>query len=285
MATQTYCTFSYVDDDSETHTFSIRHPIFGWKTTIIMPIDYQKQDGAFYGSYDFGGGTQDYDIRKCICDFILSYADATALMAACAVDAEGRTRTWTMELATNSGFFPFGADKGDAGIFNVSLVPLNDPVTGMVPLRWFKISVELTCINNTYPEYIFPAAQNEGHFRFGTITYCRFPDLWFEPSVAFGMSTVNLPGGRVQYRNMGSSSDAKETNFVLRSKAPKCARILQYLTSVRDNTFSILAPANAYPFGLRAGNVTQTVQLLSGNIEITHEQFNIFNINLTLGKK
>ena len=280
--TQTYCTFTYTGDNSIVYSFKVRQPIFDYTTKIEMPIKFQKQDGANYGSFDFGKA---YDIRSCNATFILDYADAIKL-GPLWVDTTGRSRTWTMELAANSGFFPFGADKADVGVFSVALVPENTFQTGMAPLRWHRITFNIYNVG-AYPAlYAFQTDDSEGRMTFGTVTNCRPPDAWFTPSYDFSSSTVILPGGGVEYRNQGKTADTITTGFTFRGKAAKTQRVLDYLTqTIRNDTFTFSPPAGCYPFGLSAGNGPFNVRILQSTLNITHSQHNIFTMDLQLEKR
>ena len=157
-------------------------PSFSYKTTISLPFDWQKMDDGTWEGFDNGTA---YDKRKCECTLFFTAAQMATFNDFHRTDGEGRAIDITMRMNANSGFHPFGPDKGDVGDFTVAVEIKNHGMVGESPFRYFK--VDLVIYNTgSWPAYTPPAEVDDGDFTIGTITDLRFPPGWFEPEAEYG---------------------------------------------------------------------------------------------------
>ena len=85
-------------------------PSFSYKTTISLPFDWQKMDDGTWEGFDNGTA---YDKRKCECALFFTAAQMATFNDFLRTDGEGRAIDITMRMNANSGFHPFGPDKGE----------------------------------------------------------------------------------------------------------------------------------------------------------------------------
>lgn len=276
--------FNYTDNSSAAQYFDLPKPIFGYDTTIAMPIDFSYQDDGSVTAYDSGPDAA-LDVRQCRCDLFLTETEQALLMRV-TDDTKARARNIGLELSTGSGFFPFGADIGDSGTFTVSVQITNPGSIGMAPLRHFKNTVLLTMIDK--PVYSIPADESlVGPVTIGSIENIKFPDVWFQAGQGFKTKTSIMNGGTSVYLNRGASGDAYSTSFELRMRNARCARLLEYLTgSGRADALSgmdLIVPNGCYPFGRnKATGGTFNTKLIQDTLQIKHVGFQQFNMTLNL---
>lgn len=268
------------------NTLDIDLPIFGYKTIIDMPLEIVKLDSGQYALYDHGDDAETYDIRRCQCTFQLNATQQNSLNGFfnnSAATPTARGIDCTIRMNANSGFFPFGADKGDAGDFDVAATLISTPTVGESPFNYFTSRVEFVH-TGTYPAYSLPAEVSEGSFTIGTVTNNRFPPGWFKPKSGYANWATIERDGTSQWIDHGSSGDWYETQFEMRSNESKCAKVIQFLTgaSGRSNQFAVAQGSGYYMFGRDISVADLYVKLIQKKIEITHVGHNIFTYPLRL---
>jgi len=262
------------------YTFQIQQAVTPYKTTIALPIDWQKSSNNLYYGFDHGSG---YDVRFCDCKFIMTAAQGSDFVDFFSDNKKGRGKKITMTLVNESGFFPFGPDKGDKGIFTVYLEIQNHKIIHDVYLYY-----EVNCrIHNcgSYPVYTMPDQVDDSNnlFQIGPVSKLRFPPELFEPDTEYNQFAQIMEGGDAQIidRQYG---DQFESTLMLHCNESKAAALIYYLTtSARANQFSIISDSNFYIFGMDKGSSgTYNVKMINDKIEITHVNYNYFTFGLRL---
>lgn len=263
----------------------IRRPLFGYRTTVKMPVDIVELGNGKWSLYDHGEGGESYDQRECACDFILTPAQYSTFITAFDSDSTARNRALTLEL-DGDGFFPFGPDKGDVGPFSVAMTITEDKGRLLNPHGYYGVS--LAMVNTgAFPSYSLPTQTGTGPVTIGSVTNLRFPDSFFAPKITRPDSVMITGGTTAHIQGRGSSGDSKTTDAAFRLNESKAASLLAYLTAGagRAASFSFIGGTNSVPFGLGAGSGTFTAILTSPVIEISHERYNDFRVTLNIGKQ
>lgn len=265
---------SYVD---------IAPPVYPYQTIISMPLDIERLDTRLYSVYDHGSG---YDRRWCRCTFELT-AEQTSTLTAFLITTGatyGRAVELTLEMASDVRFFPFGPDQTPVGGFDVSVVLQPDQRFGDMPLGYGIIHAVIYKSDGAWPAYSLPTEVSEGGMTVGTVSGLRFPQEWFSPAVTYGYDVAHTQGAETLFVDRGSGRDAYETACKLTLNESKAAALINYLTgTARGSTFSLVTPAGSYAFGVdKADDGTYTVRLITGDLELVHEQYNMFTLPLNL---
>lgn len=277
--------FKYTRDDLGVVTFEVRKPLFGYRTIIILPFDIQEISNGKWGIFDNGGTN---DIRQCEAQFTLTASQTLTLMGALRVDDDGRNREWFINLLANSGFFPFGPDKGDVGEFKIAVEIIDRQGIGPAPYKFFRLSLRFTNIG-TFPSYTPPTDPDGGaantKFKIGTVANVRFPEQWFQPDTQYADDVQILQGATAKFMNRGESGDRYTTRFTSPMTNAKCANVISYLVgTARAANFTIVTSADYFAFGRdKGGAATYTVKMISDRIEIANPFFNRFNLTTEFG--
>jgi hypothetical protein len=273
----------YTDNSSAAQYFDISKPIKGAETTITLPIDFSVAADGTRVPYD-NAPDGSLDVRQCQAEFYLRESDQANLMALLS-DTAGRSRDIQLELSPASGFFPFGADLGDGGLFTCSVqIPTLGGIGG-APYLHFKNTLLFT-MSGSAPTYSIPADETiPGPMTIGSVTNIKFPDLWFQPNTTIRNYTSILNGGTASYINRGQLGDDYDASFELRMRNARCARLLQYLTntgrSVAYVSMPFITPLKCYPFGqLQKEGGTFQAQCIQNVFKIKHVGFQQFNMEM-----
>lgn len=256
-------------------------PEFGYQTDIKLPFDFIKLDSGSYNVRDEG---TKYDKRSCKCSLILSPAEQASLNTL--LNSTARGKSLILTLPSGSGFFPFGPDKGDTGVFTVVILLEGTPSIQSSPFKYFRC--DLTIFNTgVYPAYSLPTQIPEGVFTIGTISNCRMPQSLFEPAQSYGISVSFTESNRADFTDRGALFDSAATKFVQQCNQSKCAALLNYLTNtIRSGAFSVTSADNFYMFGSDQGSSdTYTVRMTSNALVIKHPRYNEFEASLELQKE
>ncbi len=261
-----------------TANYIVNSPQWGYSTIIDLPFEIEKLDSGDYCIWDHGST---FDIRKCKCTFLLPLAMANSLLTALTTDSLGRAATLTLILGSNSGFFPFGPDKGDSGDFTIRVLNFSPKSSIGHPADMFPIEVEFQNIS-TYPSYSLPTEIQEGDLQIGTIIGLRYPQGMHEQNFSFGIKPAITYGSDVYFIDSASNSDSHDSLMGMSLCQNKAAALINHLTgTVRYNSLSIIPPANSYLFGrLNSSTATYTCQWIDKQIEIQNPSFNNFVFNL-----
>ena len=96
------------------NSIDVNIPVFGYRVSLVYPFDFAEMDDKSLPSFDHGSA---YDKRYCECSLWLDETEAAAFDTFLNSDlsANGRAKNVTLSMSSNSGFFPFGPDKGTPG--------------------------------------------------------------------------------------------------------------------------------------------------------------------------
>jgi len=268
--------------DGTPDSIEIPVPIFGYRTTVQMALDIQRLGDKQASTFDHGVA---FDIRTFRGQLALDKTDQLTFnnfMNTVGVD-NGRAQDLKLDMITDSGFFPFGPDKGDKGTFTVSFRTANKPGIGSGPYKFFPDEIIMVNVA-AYPAYSLPSEIGQGNLTIGTITGNRFPPDWFEANTRYAAHHTILQGQTAKYIDQGVNGDSYSNAFEMVSNESKAAAVIDELTQTnRGGTFNLTVPADSFAFGRdKSDSGTYVVQMLSEEIEITHETFNRFRYGLNL---
>lgn len=259
-------------------SFQVRPPLWGYTTTINISTEIQKRRDGTYGIWD---NTNNYDFRLFEGTFFLNKTQALNLINAFRDTAKGRGVNIDLILATGSGFFPFGADKGDAGTFVCRLTDINAQKTVGHPEDFFNTSISLV-FDGTYPSYSPPAQVAEGALQIGTIQNLRWPPDYHSQSVRYNENTTLTRDGS-PFSIDKTTGDSYEATLPMVLNESNTAALLTHLTAtVRGNDVNVIPPSNSYLFGREnSGTATYVCKFIQSVIEIKHEVHNRFSFPLS----
>jgi hypothetical protein len=264
---------------------NINHPLFGYKTIVELPFKIKDKTNGHYSIYDPGATASPvtkYDRRIFEGTWQLSADQQIDLENLLSIATQGRAQILTLILAADSGFFPFGPDKGDTGAFLIScLLPTFEGI-GEAPYKYFN--TKMTWIATLFPSYSIPADGNYdfGDLKIGTIDNLKFPEAWASPKtdIKYGVSTTNNPAN-ITAVDFGQNADKYDTAFTLNCGTIKAANLINYLVATaRANHFIVTPPIDGYIFGRTQGQGPFGCKLNTNKIAITHSNANYFDIAL-----
>jgi hypothetical protein len=230
-----------------------------------------------------------YDSRYCtIPSWLMDSTDMLELSEFFNNLAKGRGQDFTLGLGAGSGFFPFGADKGDVGNFVCSLWEHKKAGCSFSPFRYFQQSMTFYLV--TAPAYTPGAAETEGGLSIGTVTTLRHPQTLPKPLHEQGVIRAVSRSGSVSLVDLGGSGDVYESDLDLVMKRGNCAALITYLTgggsAGRAGDITVVTPANSWMFGIDQGTSgNYTTKLLTPEIKIKHESTNRFSTTLRFWMK
>lgn len=262
---------------------TIKQPYFGYSTAIRMDLRYSRTTTG----YKIGDNST-ADVRICeIPTWLLDATDALALSEFFNNVEKGRGNNFTIALGANaSGFFPFGPDKGDKNTFTCSLLEFDRKGVQLNPFLQHLNSIKLVYVSGPSAAYTPPTAEAEGSLEIGTVTTLRnvqtFPQVLQEQSIIREVSR----GGVVSSVDLGTTGDYVETALDLELRPGNCAALIAYLLSARGGDITVTTPANTWLFGMPNDYMgTYTTKLLSPELKITHDNFNLFKMQIKLWMK
>lgn len=260
------------------NSITIQQPYFGYSTEIVMGLHYSKTTSG----YKIGDDGAAYDYRICnIPVWMLDYTDQLALSDFFNDITKGRGNNFTMTLASGSGFFPFGADKGDEGSFTCSL--LDHQKGGVIQQPYLQHENSFKVVLVTAPAYTPASAEDEGGLSIGTVTTLRPFQVFPRPTNYQNIVREITRGGVVGSVDIGSTADFVETDIDLEMREGNCAALITYLTTTRNSQFNITGATNQYLFGIDYSyDGTYTVKNLTNRIIITHDNYDRFTTSLKL---
>lgn len=258
-------------------------PRWGYETRIVLPLIITKlTPGNGYSIWDNGSN---YDIRFCKCTWFLSLADTNSLIDILRNSAKGRAADLTLKLGNDSGFFPFGPDKGDSGDFIVRLVSPEPRGSIGHPADYFYTECDFVFVGS-YPAYELPEAQIDGSLQIGTIGSLRYPQPMHVQTIHYGVNTVITHNASSYANDFTSTGDEYQCSMDLTQCQANAARLIDHLTgTVRANNVNIIPPANSYLFGREnGGTATYVCQWPQNEIVINHTQHDQFNFGLKFNR-
>jgi len=265
------------------YSITIKQPYFMYSTVIRMGLHYSRTQSG----WKIGDDTSTYDSRICeIPTWILDATDQLALNTFFNDETIGRGNNFQLELGTASGFFPFGADKGDSTNFICSLVQFDRKGAQLNPYLHHLNALKIAYVSGPSSAYTPAAAESEGTLQIGTVTTLlpvqTFPQALQEQSI---IREVSL-GGVVSSVDCGTTGDYNETALDLKVRPGNCAALITYLLSARGGDITVVTPSNTWLFGLPNDYMgTYTTKLLSPELKIVHDNYNLFKMQIKLWMK
>lgn len=252
-------------------------PYFGYKTIIKMNLHYSNVNGG----YKIGDDGAAYDSRICEIPVWMMSATSQLLISNFLDDmANGRGENFTLHLPEDSGFFPFGADKGDAGDFVVSVVDYQKGGAIQQPYLQHENSLKLMLVSS--PEYTPADPEEEGTMSIGSVGTYRPFQVMPRPSDFIDISRTVTRAGVVGSTDTGTSMNYYEANIDLEMREGNCAALIIQLLAARGGDTVIIPVANSWMFGIDNGstNAVYACRLLSPEFTITHDNFNLWTTSL-----
>jgi hypothetical protein len=260
-------------------SLSFPSPDFNYRVDIDLPFDIVETDDMILYSADEG---TKYDKRSCTISTVLTEEQMLDLNRLISNTSRGANIVLT--LPANSGFFPFGPDKGDSGSFTVAARITSTGKIQENPFRYFAVQLQLTNIGS-YPSYSLPTQVNEGTFTFGAVSCLRQPIGLFNPEQVYNVSLNLTENSSAEYVDRGALSDGAKTQMRITCNESKAAALLDYIVSTaRISDISMVTPPYYYPFG-RDHASPFTVQLTSNKLSVVHENYDRFSLDLSLNNK
>jgi hypothetical protein len=264
------------------NSITVKAPEYGYESAIAMNLHYSRVQNG----YKVGDDGAAYDSRYCtVPSWLMDSADMLELSEFFNNLDKGRGQNFTLGLGSGSGFFPFGADKGDVGNFVCSLWDHKKDGAMFSPFRYFQNSMTFYLV--TAPAYTTGSAETEGTLAIGTVTTLRHPQTLPKPTHEQGIIRAVSRGGSVSSVDLGGSGDVYETDLDLTMKRGNCAALISYLTGTgRGGDITVVSPTNSWMFGIGQYSAgTYTTKLLTPEIKIKHESTNKFSTTLKFWMK
>jgi len=253
-------------------------PTFGYSVELRLALAIQKVAQSV-GAFDRG---KVYDQRRC--NFNIQATEQQVAALKNVLERERRNihgEKFVLTLTSGSGFFPAGADKGDGGEFTFSFLEnINFSAMKLSPYGFFDISFRI--LIHDAPTIPVPQAAKDlsGHFKFGTITGIRDPQI--SPKQDFGVSRSVTVGGEAH--TVATPTDELRTDLTITTTTGKMAELANYLQNTARGGLFTVTPGSKYwlwggqdsEYGLEA------VRLLSGNFLMTHADYDLWTVPVQL---
>jgi hypothetical protein len=193
-------------------------------------------------------------------------------------------KAFEIELPENSGFFPFGPDLGQSGIYKAHL--LNRNSHGMQVDPWKIFVSEFTFILELGHGYdIDYQSRPEGSFQIGSVSGLMFPQSGFSPIIKRGLRCDVTNGRYASAVDVGFNK--YETGLELSANLPNAAKLIHEIqTAIRGSNFVMTCGQDYWPFDVeKSDSGSFYCKLLSSNnenltIDIKHVEYDQFRIPL-----
>jgi hypothetical protein len=261
---------------------TINLPKWGYKTLIKYPFTTTELANKKFAKWDAGAN---YDKRYLSCSWLLPKTDAETLTEIFRDSTKGRAKTLTFKLGTDSGFFPFGADRGDSGDFQVVLKGLSLPASQGHPADLFSVDASFLFVGS-YPSYSLPTQFTEGGLTIGTVGGLRYPESMHGQQIGYSVTVTETENFSAYINDKGESADSYQCELPLTLLGSNMAALIAFLSgaSGRATDITITPPANAYLFGIKNGSTDDYVcKWLNDEIEIVHNNYDNFSTSLKFG--
>jgi hypothetical protein len=265
-------------------TATVETPLFGYKSRIQPSFDVIRSSDDAWHVYDNG---TDYDKYICDCTFLLNETQQETLNNF--IKGAGRATAVKMVLPSGSGFYPFSPYRGDVGDFYVAIEYITHPRVRQSPRKYFESEVKIYKDDASWPSYSIPDSRDEGAFQIGTVSNLRCPIDMFSVAGRYAYTITQTEDRGMHYIDRSSNGDRFTSNFQLNGSVGNIAKVLQYLLSTNRSSggelsnFQVVAPSNYYMFGRdNSGSATYNVRQITREIEVTHNNYNDFQFELSL---
>lgn len=257
--------------------FQVYAPQYGYTSKIALPFHFQRKLPRGYAVTDDG---TDYDVRSCNLSFMLDATEAERLVSVYRDEDKGRGVQVGMRLHKNSGFTPFGPDKGDYGNYAVTIYDLAP--SGALRAPWKYFSLQCSMIGTEFPDATEPAERTDGTFQIGAVTGLRFPSDFPKPDQNYAVDVTFTRNGTADAIDRLASSDHYETSLkMICSRSRAYALVKHLVETVRTNNVNIVAGNGTYLFGVENGaGGTYTCQWIDTELTVAHIGFNRYEIPL-----
>lgn len=260
-------------------TFELPQPM-SCETDVAMAFDIIELDNGMFDSYD---NLTQYDKRTCRCSFLLNNTQQAALNRFLFDIPQA---SLTLTLTSGCGFYPFGADKGDDGVFTVSIVFDGTPKIGTVPFRYFQTDIILTNVGS-YPSYSLPSEIDEGSFVIGDVDGLLMPQKMFNPDVNYRFSITHTENSTPLLVDNGIYGRYASTSFNQNCNQTKAAALLHYLVNtVRNGGILLIPDSYYYLFGADYNASGYEYAFLNSNkITVKQISYDLFEIKIGLRRQ
>lgn len=268
------------------YSITVDNPILGYTAAVKLPLWFSERANGMVGVHDAG---VQYNNRICDCVFQLNATDTLALVEFFNNPGKGRGNEVSMVLPSGNGWYPFAPDFGDIGTFTVKVMNLKQGKQLMEPMRWFETSLQIVMITPPTIVNPFPTPVDYGTIQIGTVTALRYPETLFDSLHIMSINERVLFGGGVGAIDLGPTGDSYRVTFTLNAARQKMAELINYFAvTLRDTdnktylTTTITTTDNQFIYGVeKSGSGAYTSLLLTKDLIITHEAYNLFSVDLT----
>lgn len=258
--------------------YSFKTPLYNYLTTINLALIHSELMPKGFAIWDNGS---EFDNRSCDATFLLNAADTNSLRSIFTDENKGRDKRFYLNLGTNSGFYPFGPDHGDAGLFECDLIDIDRSPVLEEP--WMYFETKLIFEEKVKPSYTLPDQVPEGDLQIGTIQNLRYPPPMPKSYFEDGFTTQQTRDGSVYTIDKTEDIDHSTTKLSMFCNQSKAAALINHLVNVvRDNNLNIISSTNNYIFGREySDSGIYTCQFLNETIKIKHERLDGFAFDLS----
>lgn len=232
-------TFSVLSD-----SITIDTPEYGYSTDCHFAISIVETENG-YRIWDNGSS---YDYRTCsIGRFCFSESDALSVET---FFNSHRQDIITLNIGYDSGFFPFGPDYGDDGIFTIKL--LNRKFDLYDQFNQFSKSFEFLMVSK--PAYAYPTIIPQGDFSIGNVDGLMYPQTGINQDKTYGYKSSVSYGGDGYY--VDKLRNKNIVNFVQNCNETMAAALMEFLTGSngRGSDITLSNSGRYYLFGIENGS-------------------------------
>lgn len=186
-----------------------------------------------------------------------------------------RSDNFQFILEENCGFYPFGPDLGDSGIFGVQFI--DSKWTTRLNKPWDMYELDLDLHLYSIPYYEVPqVSYKQGSFKLDNLVNLPNPEILLTYENHYIKDTTL--GGKLTSIDLGLSNWMYSSKFTFNVSVQNAKLLLNKLKMLRTNSFIIQTPNKCYPFGAELGFGSFVVSLLSNNIIVTNNGHNNYKI-------
>lgn len=257
-------------------------PMYGYTTTLVMPFTISHMGGLVWRAWDDG---VNYDRRYLHCEWMLYKTLTAQLLDLFTNTAKGRGIYVTLKLGTTeTGFFPFGPDRGDKGDFQCVLKNLIAKPSIGYPQDYFQVECDFI-FTGSYPAGYTWTPASEGNLSIGTVTGLRYPQNMHDQEINYRVDVADTVNFSAYINDRTAGADSFVSSMSIDLLRVNMAELIEHLTgTVRIADLTITPPANAYMFGRENGDGPFTCKWIDNKIEIVHRGHDDFGTTLRFAK-
>jgi len=263
------------------NSITVDMPQYGYTVDVFLSIIPAMSAAGTLTAWD-NGIAYDHRVLRGL-KWLLNAADQAELQDFFTTVGKGRETSVVFGLGgTPTGFFPFGADKGDKGNFSCRMIEQSQG--GMNISTWRHYENTLKFVLVTPPSYSLPTQVDEGDFQIGSVDGIRYPQGGFELDAQKNVSHVLTHSGVPYEMDGANSADVFYNSFTVETNQTKMAALMAYLTATaRGGEFQTIFPSDSYPFGIeQSAGGAMNVRLNQTTLSMTHNNFDSFSLPLKL---